>query len=192
MKSFRINLIEKSQGSQVELTHEFGIILSGACVLLIMILTTGFQFYKKSQYNNELVELQQKNSEILQKIAVLQTQDQNADRATLLISSLNEILGKKLNWSEVFKELSTIIPKDVWISSFETKFENGSWSLSFKGSSPSQTLVSQFFSLMENSYHFSNAMIQYSQKKDKIAPNLYEFEIKVPLRHIAKVARDEP
>jgi len=58
--------------------------------------------------------------------------------------------------------------------------------MTFNGQAPSQEKVTEFFSLLENSYYLREVMMKYSERAKDFAPPLYVFEFSTSIEDSQK------
>ena len=113
-------------------------------------------------------ELQQRLSQ-LTSIPAIQTED------TEILNAIEQ----SPRWTQIISSLSVITPEDVWLSSIESREDKDAKQLIIKGFSTTQLGVANFISELENSKHFYNIEIMFSQKGEK---NNISFELKAKIK----------
>ncbi len=132
----------------------------------------------------ELVQVEATQAEVLQLLQKSRMLEQTNES----YSSLQKVLARKNYWSEIFKELSLLIPDGLWLTSFANQKpdkadkNNTSERLILKGEASSQEGVAEFLTILEKSHHFSGARINSSEKEADIKPARYKFEFSIPVR----------
>jgi Tfp pilus assembly protein PilN len=94
------------------------------------------------------------------------------------IEILNAI-DKSLHWTQIISDLSVVTPEDVWLSEIESREDKEAKQLIIKGFATTQLSVANFISELEESKHFYNIEIVFSQKGEK---SNISFELKAKLK----------
>lgn len=96
----------------------------------------------------------------------------------------SELKDKRVSWSLVLKKLSHEVPKGVWLRSISTSDGPNSTEkkVKFLGSATHNRAVADFIFKVENSGHFTDATLSYSQKRDLGGNPVYDFEVLATLR----------
>lgn len=120
-----------------------------------------------AELTKKLGEIREKESDLKKRLAVAEG-----------------LAGKRVAWSGVLKRLSHDIPKNVWLRSLSTTDAQGADGkrIKFLGSSTDNRGISDFIFVLENSGHFQDVSLSYSQKRDFGADILYDFEIFLTLK----------
>jgi len=117
----------------------------------------------------------------------LQLKDLNAKKLEVenrnkQLSVIAKILERKINWSDVFKELSMMTPKNIWLVNLKaTQNGDGKREMFIQGSGESSQAVSSYFQSLEQSYFFKKVMIVSSTLDRKTSPTLYRFKFQFPV-----------
>ena len=145
----------------------------------------------------ELTQLENTNSELSLKLKGMTEQTRIVDQNTESFKALQKVLERKNYWSEIFKEMSILIPDGVWLTNFsnrrmdyridgktepkaESKTSPGD-QLVIRGESNSQMAIAHFLTVLEKSHHFSGARMLSSEKESNIKPSKYKFEFTIPV-----------
>ena len=156
--------------------------------------TMAFNFYASQKAQNELMKLSAENGEVLKKIEAL-SGSQKRLKLDEAIEGVKKLLAKKNYWSSLFKEMSVLIPDDVWLTGFtDTKeqaslktnppIKNDGGILVLKGEAASPELVAQFLTSLEKSRHFSGVQLKFSEREPDIRPSRYKFEFSIPIKSL--------
>lgn len=94
----------------------------------------------------------------------------------LAMQTIQKAISEKLYWAEIFKELSTVAPKAVWLTNFETRVEENSKFVVITGSATSQQEIAEFFARLEQSFYFRNVAMKYSEAQEGSHPIQYKFQ----------------
>jgi Tfp pilus assembly protein PilN len=124
------------------------------------------------------------------------TERQEAERK---LTAVKGLLKDRILWSEVFREVSFIVPPGVWLTSIEAA-EPGSVvaggassgarllqategkQVKFSGFAKSNAAVTQFIAALERSEHFTEISLVYSQRNPEPGSQQVNFEIAANLR----------
>lgn len=105
------------------------------------------------------------------------------------IGVASELKDRRVSWSFVLKKLSHEVPKGVWLRSLSTSDVQGTTDkkVKFLGSATNNRAVADFIFKIENSGHFRDATLSYSQKRDLGTESVYDFEVYATLRKTGEV-----
>lgn len=105
------------------------------------------------------------------------------------IGVASELKDKRVSWSFVLKKLSHEVPKGVWLRSLSTSDVQGTTDkkVKFLGSATNNRAVADFIFKVENSGHFRDATLSYSQKRDLGGNFVYDFEVYATLKKTGEV-----
>ena len=92
------------------------------------------------------------------------------------MQAIQKAISDKVYWAMIFKEMSTLFPKTIWLTNFETKAGPDAKHLVITGNSSSQADITEFFSRLESSYYFRDIKIKYSEINDGKEPKLFQFQ----------------
>lgn len=178
----RINFIPRDQQPKIEIPHE----LPALILVILSVVVVGVSFFRihlqTGMTTRELAELNNQNSQLVEKIKNLTTDTQILEKKSETLTILNKVLGRKNYWSEIFKELSNVMPPGIWLTSFSNSEEN---TLVLRGESTSQNKVADFLKLLEGSEHFSGARMKFSERESGIHPTRYKFEFLIPVTSVS-------
>jgi Tfp pilus assembly protein PilN len=175
----RINFIPRDL--QPKLEFPFELIPVVLCSLvLIYVSSTVLKMNFETKRTTQAVETMKVENESLEReIVVLSEQSKRADRNNEAFVTLQKVLSRKNYWSEIFKELSILIPEGIWLTNFTNSTQER---LILKGESSSAEGVAKFLRKLEGSQHFSGARMNFSEKEPDVAPTRYKFELSVPVK----------
>jgi Tfp pilus assembly protein PilN len=94
------------------------------------------------------------------------------DKAALI----QDILQERVLWSEVFKQLSLIVPTGLWFDYLEGNAD-GKTELKIKGGAFSYLSIADFMVSMEKSGYFDHPQLSYAQKVVVQGQDVVGFEI---------------
>ncbi len=181
MSQKHLNFIPADLRPRLRLSHEM-LPLALAAVLVVYAVGMSSQAFLSSRsQKKELAQIDATASELHQKIALLSQQNKDLNQKSETLTSLQKVLNRKTYWSAFFKELSILIPDGIWLTSFSNGTEKDSDRIILRGESVSQELVAEFLTILEQSHHFGQVRIDYSEKEAKISPSRYKFEFSVPI-----------
>ncbi len=178
----RINLIPREQRQSLFVVPSFAL----PAFIALFMLGIGVVAYRQ---HRALKALQLERSAIAEKqkaatakITALNQQRIELERKRKQASVIQQILAKKISWSDFFKEMSMMIPKNIWLGSMKAGLsKEGRREMIIEGSGDSPQAVSYFFQGLEQSYFFQKVMIVSSKLDPKVQPPLYRFKFKCPL-----------
>lgn len=101
-----------------------------------------------------------------------------------------KILSQKTYWSQMFKELSLLIPSKTYLIYFNSKKDKDTPVITLSGESHSQSKIAMFYSSLENSQYFSQLTLQKSEILDNHVPLLYRFHFKDMIHKITDESND--
>lgn len=78
------------------------------------------------------------------------------------ISALSTALGGRVAWDGVLRQISLVLPDDVWLSSLSTSADGGAARLTINGSTYSQDGVARFLSRISILPSLTNVQLQTS------------------------------
>ena len=115
----------------------------------------------------------QLQSDALQKeLAIVSPSGMTRDKAALI----QDILQERVLWSEVFKQLSLIVPTGLWFDYLEG-IADGKAQIKIKGGAFSYLSIADFMVSMEKSGYFENPQLSYAQKAVVQGQDIVGFEI---------------
>jgi len=69
----------------------------------------------------ELAQLEKTNSDLSEKLLTLSNQTKVEIKTNENLKEIQTVLNRKNYWSEIFKEMSVLIPENVWLTRFSNK-----------------------------------------------------------------------
>lgn len=140
----------------------------------------GAKFLEIRSLRREVQSISAKSHDLDNKISVLRkTLDENSYRVEQQ-KLVNEVIGTKYPWAEAFKELSLVIPKRTWLTSFNAANKGGNIAVSLSGETDSQSQMANFFSNLEKSVYLNRLVVVSSKQKKSVSPSLFEFVFASP------------
>ena len=180
-RKVRINLVPPELRPQFKVEPTL-IPYSLAAVFVVFAATSALSFhFSIAAKRTTLAKVASENALLTQQIAAMEALKKQEDLESGKVKSLQDVIGRKNYWSNIFKELSIVTPKDVWLTVLGTTGgDDVPKKLMLKGEATSQKKMAQFFAALEKSRFFSGATINSSEKDLKAAPDLFRFEFTIP------------
>jgi Tfp pilus assembly protein PilN len=188
-----LNFIPKDMKAKWEVRHE----------LVPLALFAAFVFYAGAgpvrlsvltrMSEKEIAQLEVISQELTEKLKAMNEQSKVAEQNNESLSAIQQVLARKNYWSEVFKEMSILVPEDVWLTNFsnmKSTPKNGAAagaagqpeSLVIRGYATSQLAVGRFLKILEESAFFTGARMVSAEKEKEIKPSRYSFEFFIPVK----------
>ena len=106
------------------------------------------------------------------------------------ISALSTVLSSRIAWDEVLRQISQVLPEDVWLSSLTSSSEagGGSPTLTLNGSTYSQDGVARFLSRLSILPALENVQLQTSAAGSSGTAGVVQFAIVANVKVAAPVA----
>lgn len=188
-----LNFIPKDMKAKWEVRHELVplalfaafVFYAGAGPIRLSVLT---QMSEK-----EIAALEATSQELTEKLKTMNEQSKVAEQNNESLSAIQQVLARKNYWSEVFKEMSILVPEDVWLTNF-SNLKSGAKgvtgpgsggqpeSLVIKGFATSQLAVARFLKVLEESSFFKGARMVSTEKEKEIKPSRFAFEFYIPVK----------
>jgi Tfp pilus assembly protein PilN len=174
----RLNFIPRELRPKLEIPLE--IIPVSLFVVAVFFMATNAitVHFDTKQTSQKLDTMKVENDQLSREIQVLTEQNKKMDENAETLNTLQKVLSRKNYWSEIFKELSILIPKGIWLTNFTN---SGTERIILKGESATPEGVARFLRALEGSQHFSGARMISSEKESEIVPTRYKFELSVPV-----------
>jgi|LauGreDrversion4_2_1035121.scaffolds.fasta_scaffold665163_1 Tfp pilus assembly protein PilN len=181
-----LNFIPKELRPRVEIPHE---ILPAVLVLFAFVYVlmgpVRISFLTKSNLK-ELAEMQTIQQDLEKKMKSISEADKITRQNNESFKAIEKVLGRKNYWSEIFKEMSMLIPDGVWLTNFTHQGVKGGGKvpdqLLVKGESTSQLGMVKFLAILEKSHYFSGARLVSSERMKDVRPAKFRFEFTIPVR----------
>ena len=116
--------------------------------------------------------LQQQTNVMRKELGIAPPGGMSRDKAALI----HDILRERVLWSEVFKQLSLIVPKGLWFDSLEGSTV-GKAEIKIKGGAFSYLSVTEFMLSMEKTGYFEHPQLSYARKAVVQGQDMVGFEI---------------
>lgn len=184
----RINLVPKNaRGPALEVPAKA---LPAIIVVTLLILSfagvSQQMSFKSLKAKKE--EIAAKQKELNDKIDVLTLEKNSVEIRQKQVSTIQQIQARKISWSDLFKELSLLISKDIWLSAMQAQVNSGKRMVTLEGWGENPMSVSMFFQALELSYFFRRVMLVNSSLDERTYPSLYRYKLSVPIDEGAKDA----
>jgi Tfp pilus assembly protein PilN len=190
-----LNFIPKDMKAAWEVRHE----------LVPLALFIAFVFYAgagpirlsvlSQMSEKEIAQLEATSVELDEKVKAMNEQSKAVAQTSENLSAIQQVLARKNYWSEVFKEMSILVPEDVWLTNFSNLKSGGKTaaaaqapvsgspeSLVVKGYATSQLAVGRFLKTLEESAFFTGARMVSTEKEKDVKPARYSFEFFIPVK----------
>jgi Tfp pilus assembly protein PilN len=177
----RINLLPADLKPKLEFQPEMLSLGIGVFFFASVIVTSTNNYFAISHRQRQLASIQAEKQDLSTKVAALKAKDELLTQRQARLVSFQEIVNRKTYWVEMFKELTTLMPKEVWLTNLNSTFSEHDKNLTLKGEAASQGKVAEFLSALEKSTYFNTIVMKTSEKQDEIRPDLYKFEFSVPI-----------
>jgi Tfp pilus assembly protein PilN len=190
----RINLIPQNDRPQGKITYDIGLGVLGALLVSYMAFTFFNIHHIETAQTETLEHLEHELSITNQTLSTIKTANKNSGVAEGQVAPviIEDVIRNKTAWADPMKEISLLIPDDVWISKLTAGYDKlGGRTLTLIGSAASEEKVSEFFSVLEKSYYFRNVVINLSERQKDVAPLLYNYEFAIPLKKDGRVVANE-
>jgi type IV pilus assembly protein PilN len=182
----RTNLLPHELRPRLELRPEhlsFGLVaVFAACAALISLVNQ----HEISSQRQRLARIRAEKVEISTRVESLTSRGETVAQRLWRSNAFQSIEDRKIYWVEMFRELATLTPKNVWLTDMSSNMSESDRGITLKGEAASQSKVAEFLKALENSTYFSKAIIKTSEKENDYKPSLYKFEINVPLEKAGK------
>jgi Tfp pilus assembly protein PilN len=178
------------------------VVLPGAFLVLILAILGGtvVEFGRSKSIKQEIDELNTRRTTITQSLGSLRSEAEEVLRQAQSASEgaktreqlLRQLEQERIPWFNLMREISFLIPDDVWLNSMEGVEDlNGGKSpdknqitkgLRLKGFAASHTAIMQWMSALEGSRYFKQVRLVFTQKDVDEKQARVTFEMMVLLR----------
>jgi Tfp pilus assembly protein PilN len=183
----RINLLPSELKPKVELQHEALSLGIGILFVVSAIITSTSQHFAIQNRQRQLASIKTEESEVEAQVVALTAKSAQAAEKQARYASFQEVLNRKTYWVEMFKELTSVMPKDVWLTHLQSSVSERDKNIVLQGEAASQEKVAEFLRALEKSQYFNTIVVKTSEKQDDYRPDLYKFEFSFPGRTVAPV-----
>ncbi len=174
-----INFVPAELRPQIHLPNEVIPMTLVSMMLIYAIASSVYFYFEKSVVSKTLATIDAENAKIAESIKYLSKENRVIEQKGETLSSLQKVLSRKNYWSEIFKELSILTPKDIWLTSLNNSDPQ---ILILSGESTRLDAVPRFLKALETSHHFYGVQINYTQKDTNVVPTRYTFEFSIPVK----------
>ncbi len=116
--------------------------------------------------------LKQQADALRKELEIVSPSGMTRDKAALI----QDILQERVQWSEVFKQLSRIVPTGLWFDYLEGNAD-GKAEIKIKGGAFNYISIADFMASMEKSRYFDHPQLSYAQKSVVQGQDVVGFEI---------------
>ena len=95
-------------------------------------------------------------------------------------SATQSLVSGRKEWNPFLKELTYILPQDIWITKISLKGDKGVVDIQMSGKAPSQRSVNRMLGRLERSVTFQHVKLNSSALEPSYSPSLYSFDFAVP------------
>ena len=170
----RINLLPKALRPKMIINLD----LIFAVFAVVTVLGIGVSFMrlqtKVSKVTREFAELEIEATEQRSRIELLRAQETTRD-----MSATQALIAKRKKWNPFLKELTYILPTDVWVTRLILKGNNENVGVQMMGLAPSQKSVNRFLGRLERSISYQSVKLNSAKVMPEYTPSLYAFDFSV-------------
>jgi Tfp pilus assembly protein PilN len=185
MSRKHLNFIPKELRPRIEVPHELVPVFFVALAFLYVLMGPVKISILTRMNQKELAGLQTIQEDLGKKAQSLSEQNKLAEQNTESFKSIQKVLGRKNYWSEIFKEMSMLIPDGVWLTNFTNQTSKGTGKtaeqLLVRGEAISPMHVVKFLTVLEKSHFFAGARMISSEKVKDMKPAKFKFEFTIPV-----------
>ncbi len=102
---------------------------------------------------------------------------------------IQALIANRKTWNPFLKELTYIMPNDVWLSKLLVKSDAKDVDMQLWGLAPSQKAMNRFLGRMERAPSFQKVKMNAASLREDFTPALYTFDFSVPAMYGSKPAR---
>jgi Tfp pilus assembly protein PilN len=174
----RINLIPQEDLKGTGLSVSGGAVKwAGTAVVTLLVALSVVQQVQLKKKTETFSKLTAENEAVTRTLASLTSQVTSMDKTAQQMQAAQQFLQARVVWTDLFKELSLIVPRGVWLTQFSNTVKEGQSRVILIGEAPSQEKVAEFLGALESSYFFKNTNLQASEKLLGYAPSLFRFSV---------------
>lgn len=170
----RINLYKVPAKKTMAKKPEDFVAATMVVVFLSSLCLTYLQYKSLKKNEAERAQLEATHNETKQKAVLLSSQNASSDSRK--IASVNSFINGRKLWADVFKELTLLLEKDIWLTSLSANVNDGQTKVSINGLAVSQALIRDFSLALEESYYFRNVKLKSAEKIEGMDPTVYRFQ----------------
>lgn len=170
----RVNLLPPALRPKMTINLD----IIAVAVLCIAALGVAITFLNVNTKNRKTqVELAQVDRELTEQRKMIETL--RAKESTRDLNATQALVAKRRKWNAFIKEMTYIIPPDVWIRKMTINSTADAVAVQFSGLAPSQKSVNRFLSRMERSVTYNSVKLNSSKAVADFTPALYAFDFSV-------------
>ena len=163
------------------------IILAAIFPLIILLLAYGFEKREAGKLRKELTGLTARrdsiNAEIARLTGEINLASSRHEKSRMeeeeRLGLVKKLVKERVLWSELIRELSLIVPEEVWLTDLESRDSKrpDRKEIRMVGLAKSHQDIPKFITLLEGSGYFSDISLIYAQKGDDPTGKV-NFEVK--------------
>jgi Tfp pilus assembly protein PilN len=157
--------------------------LTVAAFVLVWLVLFGLKYQQNQNLRSRLDLLAMQKQAIEQQLTALQKELglSAGGMSPVKAALIQNLLGERVLWSEVFKQFSKTVPRGLWFDSLEGS-SAGKPEIKIRGGAFSYALVSEFMLAMEHSAYFEKPDLSFAQKTTMHGRDVVTFEIVCGIR----------
>jgi Tfp pilus assembly protein PilN len=175
----KINFVPFELRPQIRLPHQAVPAAMIGMLAIYLVSSLIYFYFERNVFSKALLSIEAENKKITDSISFLSKENRVIEQKGETLTSLQKVLSRKNYWSEIFKELSILTPRDIWLTSLNNSDPE---ILILSGESTTLSAVPKFLKALETSHHFSGVQINYTQKDVDVIPSRYTFEFSIPVK----------
>ncbi len=173
-KKSKLNFVPKIQRKH-PIYNKRNYTILGSTLFMLVFGSVNLGIYLKLAEKREAVRsIASINLDLNEKIQSLS--HSSAESLSVKDAAVRQALEDKIYWADAFKELSMIVPSNVWLTEFQSSMVDGKRVMNITGQSSSNKKMSEFFSALEQSYFFRDVQMRFSEKLGQFSPDLFRFK----------------
>ena len=186
MSRKHLNFIPKELRPKVEIPHEILPVALVVFALFYVVMGPLRISFQTKANQKEISSLQATQEDLDKKVKSLTDETKVAQQNSESFKAIEKVLGRKNYWSEIFKEMSMLIPDGVWLTNFTHQGVKPGAKVSdqllVKGEATSQMGMVKFLAILEKSHFFAGARLISSERMKDIKPAKFKFEFTIPVK----------
>lgn len=154
-----LNFIPVEERGGIIISRDFYFSAAAAGIVTALLFFNIIQIFYKGKLKTKL-NLEISRSQLTElEINKINTELSQFEKKLISRNLLASIESKRIMWGEHLKEISLLLPKNVWISSMKLEKSNNAIDIVLKGESLSFNDMSQFYGRLTRSLNYSNLLI---------------------------------
>lgn len=187
----QINLIPEGRRLQIPVNWDYVLL----AVLVVVVSVVSVQFVegisKRKKLSKKVAAMKSERNELLKRIKELKGRSSMVENEKEQETLVKEIIGKRMGWEDIFKELGFITPSEAWLTDFLAMSTGGKVKVAMRGAASSQAQMAQFYSAIEKSEHFRDVLLISSEISKSVTPPYFEFYFAAPGAEIKSAEGDQ-